>query len=144
MESIVTDLRSWARGNYALEAATELLIRAFNGRFAGVDYPWIVVDQDKFYQVDFAVITQNIDAYSGGERRLLTVAASLGGGGPVDLYDAVEMDRESLSLFLAAIAHAAGSEHHTVFGQFTHEDGTVELDVNDRSQPGSLYPWPAS
>ena len=35
-------LRAWARGLYTTEAATELIIRAFNGRFATTGQP---VDQ---------------------------------------------------------------------------------------------------
>jgi hypothetical protein len=34
-------LRDWARGMYATEAAVELLLRAFAGRFAHADQPWI-------------------------------------------------------------------------------------------------------
>lgn len=35
------DLRRWAKGTYTTEAATELLLRAFNGRFAEPGNPWI-------------------------------------------------------------------------------------------------------
>ena len=43
---VPTDLRSWARGMYNTEAACELLIRAFDGRFTHCGYPWIVVEND--------------------------------------------------------------------------------------------------
>jgi len=35
------DLRAWARGMYTTEAATELLLRAFGGKFAAPGNPWI-------------------------------------------------------------------------------------------------------
>lgn len=35
----VAGLRAWARGNYAYEAAVELLMRNFGGRFAEGDGP---------------------------------------------------------------------------------------------------------
>ena len=34
-------LRAWAKGLYPLEAAVEVLVRAFNGRFASPGNPWI-------------------------------------------------------------------------------------------------------
>ncbi len=36
-----TALREWARGMFTTEAATELLIGSFRGRFAAVGYPWV-------------------------------------------------------------------------------------------------------
>lgn len=33
------DLRDWAKNMYILEAATELLLRAFNGRYAAPGRP---------------------------------------------------------------------------------------------------------
>lgn len=34
-------LRAWARGSYGDEAAVELLIRSFGGRFALPGSPWV-------------------------------------------------------------------------------------------------------
>ena len=34
-------LRAWAKGIHGLEAATELLIRGFDGRFADPGCPWV-------------------------------------------------------------------------------------------------------
>ena len=39
------DLRAWAKGDYTLEAATELLIRAFGGVYAELRQPWIHTDE---------------------------------------------------------------------------------------------------
>ena len=38
-------LRAWARGIHATEAATDLLIRALGGTFATHGRPWILSDQ---------------------------------------------------------------------------------------------------
>ena len=46
---------------------------------------------------------------SGGERRMLLLAASIAGGIPVSLYDALPgIDRRNASLVVSAVAHAAG------------------------------------
>lgn len=46
---------------------------------------------------------------SGGERRILLLAASLAGGIPVDLRDAVTgIDQHSTRHLIAAIGHASG------------------------------------
>ena len=39
--SVVDGLRRWARGAYAEEAAVELLVRSFGGRFCSTGYPWV-------------------------------------------------------------------------------------------------------
>lgn len=50
---------------------------------------------------------------SGGQLRVLHAAASIADGHPVDLGDLVSrLDRRTLTLVLAAIAHAAGSYDH--------------------------------
>jgi hypothetical protein len=50
---------------------------------------------------------------SSGEVRVLRAAASIADGHPVDLGDLTGgLDRRALTLFLAAIAHAAGSHKH--------------------------------
>jgi hypothetical protein len=48
---------------------------------------------------------------SGGERRILQLSASLAGGIPVDLQDAVTgLDDTNIALLLTAITHASGSK----------------------------------
>lgn len=76
-------------------------------------------------------------AWSGGERRLVRIAASLLGGPAVDLSEDVPgLDRQAAALVLAAIAHANGSHEHSEF-QF-NEDGTPR----GFSRVPTLYPWP--
>jgi hypothetical protein len=128
-------LRAWAKGMYPLEAATELLIRAFGGRFAAPGKPWVHTE-DGHPWVDFEAIPDHIGALSGGERRMLLLISSLGGGEPVDLNDVLPaLDRGNLELVLAAVAHAAGS--HEQSDARSHEDGTFTL-----TRLESLHPWP--
>lgn len=74
---------------------------------------------------------------SASDRRVLQAAASIADGHPVDLGDlAAGLDRQALTLVLAAIAHAAGSheQHHTPRGS----DGVPY--PGDRLPP--RVPWP--
>src|SRR5690348_16911397 len=56
------DLRAWARGTYTTEAATEMLLNAFGGRFAALGNPWVhaATTSEEGYQehawIDFASI----------------------------------------------------------------------------------------
>lgn len=140
-------LRAWARGIYPLEAGVELLIRTSDGRFATHSQPWIQPGDDPgWWWVDVDQLTDdNLAALSGGEARLLRIAASLLGGAPVRLYDAVSgLDREHVQLVLAAIAHANGSHEHSgppmpdPAGRYRTADGTRM----SFARLGSLYPWP--
>lgn len=68
-----------------------------------------------------------------GQERLLRAAGSLADGQPVNPGDlAGDLDRESLRLLLAAIAHAAGSHDH--------QDPDVPL--SGEPMP-ALVAWPA-
>lgn len=74
------ELRARVHGSYTLEAGTEMLIRAFGGRFAEPGNPWI--DEDPMSGktwIDFGEIPSNVGVLSG---RGTTVphARSLGGG----------------------------------------------------------------
>lgn len=131
------ELRTWARGSHPVEAATELLLRAFDGRFAQPGVPWIRHDHRPVW-VDFDAITdQATGVYSGGERRLLAIAATLGGNQQVNLNDVLPgLDRSVLTLVLATVAHAAGSHQHSAI-RINADTGTVEV-----VELGSLYPWP--
>jgi len=102
-------LRAWAKGMLTYEAATEMLIRGFNGRFAGRGNAWVRMDDGKPW-INFESIPENIDALSGGERRFLRIAASLADyATPVSLGDTVPgLDARHTRLVLAAIAHAGG------------------------------------
>lgn len=137
----VQGLRRWANGVYPLDAAVELLARAFGGRFARVGHPWVAQgDGPNVYWLDVEQLTaENTGAYSGGERRLLALVASLAGGAPVNLYEEVPgLDRDLTALFLAAVAHANGSHEHCYI-EIDHRRG-VALMCGKRP---SLYPWPA-
>ncbi|MGX5717547.1 ATP-binding cassette domain-containing protein [Arthrobacter sp. MAHUQ-56] len=138
------DLRAWARGMYTTEAATELLLKAFGGKFAAPGNPWVhtSIEPEGPNQVrawiDFAAIPEEVGPLSGGERRFLMLAASLAEDVPVVLGDLVSgLDRENLDLVLAAIAHAGGSHQHSDI-RF-NEDGSMSL---GKGYLDSLHPWP--
>lgn len=106
-------LRSWAKGLCPLEAAVELLVRAFDGRFARPGDPWIQpCDQPGWWWLDVTELVDDQIAYlSGGEQRMLRIVASLADGEPVSLAENVPgLDRDLTELVFAAIAHAAGSQ----------------------------------
>lgn len=104
----VDHLRRWARGITATEAATELLIRSFGGRFARAGNPWVRSDPDGQTWIEWECIPDSIGALSGGEQRLLRITASIGGGVLVDLGGALSLDERHSGLVLAAVAHAGG------------------------------------
>lgn len=149
----VTGLRAWAAGSYPLTAAVELLARAFDARFTRPALPWIATRDDStdadratparwWLDADALALAAQDGPYSGGERRLLAIAASLAGGGPVDLCEAVPgLDRGLLDLVLAAIAHAGGSHDHPVMAPHPALGGAL---FPTRERAGSLYPWPAA
>ena len=138
------DLRAWARGMYTTEAATELLLKAFGGKFAAPGNPWVHTSTEPegpgqvSAWIDFAAIPEEVGPLSGGERRFLMLAASLAEDVPVVLGDLVSgLDRENLDLVLAAIAHAGGSHQHSDI-RF-NEDGSMSL---GKGYLDSLHPWP--
>lgn len=128
-------LRAWARGLLPLEAATELLIRA---GFAGEGRPWVHYDEvNRRPWVDFAAIPELIGGLSGGQKRLLRIAASIGADSPVILGDEITgLDRRNVDLVLAALAHAAGV--HEASSTIEVIDGTPKL-----VQTTAGYAWPA-
>lgn len=138
------DLRAWAKGMYAIEAATELLIRGFGGKFAGPGNPWVHTSSEPqgpghvSAWIDFAAIPEEMDVLSGGERRFLSLAASLAEDVPVALGDVISgLDRENLDLVLAAIAHAGGSHQHSDVRY--NQEGSMSL---GKGYLDSLHPWP--
>ncbi|UKA75059.1 hypothetical protein [Arthrobacter sp. FW306-07-I] len=81
------DLRAWARGMYPTEAATELLLKAFGGKFAAPGNPWVHTsgepegpNQVKAW-IDFAAIPEEVGPLSGGERRFLIRRPAAGRAG---------------------------------------------------------------
>ncbi|MEZ3162196.1 ABC transporter ATP-binding protein [Microbacterium sp. BWT-B31] len=128
------ELREWARGLLPLEAATELLIRT---GWAAPGYGWIRREDDGRVWIDFESIPERIGALSGGEQRVLRIAASLGADSPIILGDELAgLDRTTTALVLAAIAHTAGV--HTVGRSI--EVNTVGLPALVDVPP--LYTWP--
>lgn len=85
MNELHEALRRWARGLYSLEAGVELLIRACGGRFANSGQPWVQQGDTGLWWIDVEQMNEdNFSALSGGETRLLRIAASLLDGPPVD------------------------------------------------------------
>jgi hypothetical protein len=136
-------LRAWAKGLYTSEAATELLLRAFGGRFATDAQPWIHRDDD-WWWIEWDAIPPNLAGLSGGERRLLLIAASIGGNAPVNVGDLITgIDRPTVALVLAALSHAAGTQEHTEYMPTVLDDGQRVIDpTSPRLDLGPLYPWP--
>jgi hypothetical protein len=113
MTDIGDAVRTWARGIYPTEAGAELLIR--HGRTIHERAPWLVEfapDTDglgRIVGIDTARLLDASGVLSGGERRVVEIAASLIDGHPVDLSDVMcGLDERSSELVLAALAHAAG------------------------------------
>ncbi|GGM09615.1 hypothetical protein [Nakamurella endophytica] len=137
-------LRDWARGLYPLEAATELLIRACGGRFAAPGNPWVHVEDSGRAWIDFEELSEAVTAggpWSGGERRILALAASFGADDGLLNDNLPGLDRDTLALVLAAVSHAGGSHEH--------QPEAILWDENNRpyrnpetERPGPLYPWP--
>ena len=114
-DAVSAALRAHAAGIYPDEAGTELLIShggflrrhdfaAFVHAGTGISYgitPMAWIDWD-------AAITAQLPI-SGGERRILQLAASIAGGIPASLRDAIPgLDYRNLKLVITAIQHAAG------------------------------------
>ena len=128
-------LRAWAKGIYGLEAATELLIRGFDGRFADPDCPWVHPTVSGHW-IDFDAIPALMGALSDGEQRFLQIAASLSDGDTeVNLgYALAGLDRAHVHLVLAGVAHASGT--HEQQELTVRPDGTVAF-----TRPGAIYRW---
>jgi len=107
--AIAKSLRAWARGVLPTEAAVELLISAIGGRL--LNGPWVRPEAEPHvrYWFDTELAATESGYLSGGERRVLAIAASLAGGDPVDLSDAITgIDHEALRRVIAALEHAGG------------------------------------
>lgn len=93
-------------------------------------------DDEGRTRIEFEAIPEHIGGLSGGEKRFLRIAASLGGEEPVALSDVIPgLDRSILDLVLAALAHAAGS--HQDSEMFEQPEGILS---SKRVQ--TLHPWP--
>lgn len=132
-------LRAWARGSYGDEAAVELLIRSFGGRFALPGWPWVApLARPDEYWLDAEAISPATGNLSGGERRVLAVVAALADNQPLERNLAEVMsgvDRGHQTLILAALRHAGGSHQHSDYQR--RADGTYSI-----TETGALFPWP--
>lgn len=100
-------LRATAHQVLATEAATELLIRGYGGRFAGEDQPWIYRHEGWPF-IDFEAVQRNTGPLQETERNLLLFAASLAGGAVVSLSSVIAgMDRDAQDLAIQALQHAS-------------------------------------
>lgn len=111
--SLATALRACAAGLYPLEAGVGLLIA--NGTFLHRDdfTSRFVNGTTSMAAVDWDAATTALTAgelpCSGGEQRILKLAASLAAGIPVDLSDAVTgIDQQNVQRLVTAIRHASG------------------------------------
>jgi hypothetical protein len=112
-------LRACAAGYYPAEAGIELLIRhdCFLRRrdFAGFVHAGTSITDGitQMTQIDWDAAISALDngqlPASGGERRILQLAASIAAGTPVSLRDTIPgLDNRNLQLLTTAIQHAAG------------------------------------
>lgn len=127
-------LREGAKGIYTSEAGVELLIRA---GFAYHRAPWIR-DHGSTATIDTKILLEESGVLSGGERRIIRLAASLLTGILVDLnYSVTGLDRTRTQLVLAAISHATG----------THDGYDFDIDADGaltRTPCTPIYPWPTT
>jgi hypothetical protein len=113
-------LRAAASGIHPLEAGTSLLIDCgcwlhredFTGQFATTATS-ISDGTTLLATIDWEAAITALDAgklpCSGGERRVLRLAASIAGGIPVSLYDNLPgLDQRNARLLINAIRHATG------------------------------------
>jgi hypothetical protein len=113
-------LRAQARGLYAVEASVDLLInhreflcrREFLDRF--IRHATATTDgAADIATVDWPAAIAALEAgklpCSGGEHRILRIAASLAAGIPADLRDCITgLDHNNVQLVISAILHASG------------------------------------
>jgi hypothetical protein len=113
-------LRAGARGVHPLEAGIGLLIDCgswlhrddFTSRFITTgtsisDGATLLASAD--WEAAVTALHAGQLPASGGERRMLLLAASIAGGTPVSLYDALPgIDRRNATFVVKAIAHATG------------------------------------
>jgi hypothetical protein len=113
-------LRACAHGFYPAEASTELLISHgsflarsdFTGRFIEIGTS-ITDGITAMASIDWSAAITALDTgnlpCSGGEQRMLRLAASLADGIPVDLRDALTgLDDHNINLVITAVLHASG------------------------------------
>ncbi|MCM3884144.1 hypothetical protein [Frankia sp. R82] len=120
-DDLLAALRAQARGVYTAEAAVELLAGWNNGywiRRAAANLAALKVDYSDdpdeigdtpMASIDWRALNPNRITASSGERAILVIACSLGGGRPVDLRDCLtSLGLHGIDCVTAAIVHAGG------------------------------------
>jgi hypothetical protein len=80
---LVAGLRSWAQGSLTDQAAVELLVSCFSGRFVRPGCDWIrPCPRPGWYWLDADALATHAETLTGSERRVLLLAAELVGGDP--------------------------------------------------------------
>jgi hypothetical protein len=110
--SLPAALRAGAEGLYALEAATALII-THGTWLARDDFTCFIHHGTGTAAIDWETAISALDGgrlpSSGGERRMLRLAASLADHAPVSLGEAVTgIDERNVGLLVKAIRHASG------------------------------------
>lgn len=126
-------LRAQAHGLHCLEAAADLLIdhghflrcNGFVERYIHLGIS-ITDGVTNMAAIDWPATIAALDTSelpcSGGEQRVLRLAASLADGIPLDLRDALTgLDHHTISLVLTAILHAAGKRGHHRYQIHDHQ-----------------------
>ena len=121
-DHVATALRNCASGLYAAQAGVALLVSHgtflhrydFTSRFIEHDTngatPMAAID----WEAAITALDNGGLPCSGGERRILQLAASLAAGTPVSLHDTVTgLDDANIALFITAIGHASGNDRKT-------------------------------
>ena len=121
LPALATALRAQAQGLYYLEATAELLVshrsflhrNDFTGRFIhrGTSITDGVTEMAEIdWPAAIAALNGGELPCSGGEHRILRIAASLAAGVPVDLRNAVTgLDHRNINLVITAVLHASGA-----------------------------------
>ena len=118
--SLPAALRACAAGIYPLEAGAGLLIghsswlerEDFHGQFIHIGIS-ITDGVTEMAEIDWQAAISALDAWklpcSGGEERMLRLAASIAGGIPVSLRDTLPgIDHRNIELVITAVLHAWG------------------------------------
>jgi hypothetical protein len=123
MTALEDALRAGAAGLYCAEAGTELLIRQ-RGWLSRSDFAAFIIIEAAAGRPPAAVVSWEAAVTaldggmlpcSGGERRMLRLAASIAGGIPVDLAEALTgLDRAGITSAASAVLHAGGHRGVTV------------------------------
>jgi hypothetical protein len=118
-DDLAAALRAWTKGLFTAEAAVELLIGHRSWLYRedfleiAVEYGQGITSGPVMAVVDWEAAVAALEAgvlpCSGGEGRVLRIAASIAAGVPVDLRETVTgLDENNAVLAAAAVLHAAG------------------------------------